>query len=190
MMEGIDSTFNGVFFIGYHSGAHQMKGVRAHTMSSAMFAEVRLNGMQCTESTINAAIAGHFNVPILLISGDNIAVSEAQQTLGKEVNGVIVKTAIGFHAAAVKLPRVAASMIEEGVALVIQPEYVKANPFIIKSPIELEIRFKNYRIAEILSYLPCVTRVDSRIIKFIGKDIIEISKFLVFVVNYDPHASP
>jgi len=42
MMEGIDSTFNGVFFIGYHSGAHQMEGVRAHTMSSAMFAEVYL----------------------------------------------------------------------------------------------------------------------------------------------------
>src|SRR5262249_25281481 len=42
MMEGIDSTFDGVIFIGYHAATHNPEGVRAHTISSARFAEVRL----------------------------------------------------------------------------------------------------------------------------------------------------
>src|SRR5687768_15222956 len=31
MMQGIDETFAGVIFVGYHTGTHDPKGVRAHT---------------------------------------------------------------------------------------------------------------------------------------------------------------
>ena len=60
MMAGIDASFDGVIFIGYHASTDNPAGVRAHTMSSANLASVRLNDVAVTEAAINAAIAGHF----------------------------------------------------------------------------------------------------------------------------------
>ena len=89
MMQGIDETFDGVIFIGYHASATNPEGVRAHTMSSARLADIRLNGISMSEAGINAAIAGYFNVPIIMISGDDAIVKEATQLLG-DIEGAIV----------------------------------------------------------------------------------------------------
>src|SRR5947207_4974254 len=43
MMEGIDSTFAAVIFIGYHAATTSTTGVRAHTMSSALLTRIALN---------------------------------------------------------------------------------------------------------------------------------------------------
>src|SRR5688500_6277223 len=42
MMQAIDASFAGVIFLGYHSSTTNPKGVRAHTISSARLADVRL----------------------------------------------------------------------------------------------------------------------------------------------------
>ncbi|MCA1602075.1 MAG: M55 family metallopeptidase, partial [Acidobacteria bacterium] len=42
MMQGIDESFAGVIFLGYHTGTTNPQGVRAHTISSARLADVRL----------------------------------------------------------------------------------------------------------------------------------------------------
>src|SRR5688500_11586147 len=54
MMEGIDSTFHAAIFIGYHSGTTNLKGVRAHTISSARLAAVELNGRAMPEAGIRS----------------------------------------------------------------------------------------------------------------------------------------
>ena len=59
MMEGIDASFDAVLFVGYHASTLNPQGVRAHTMSSANLADVRLNGVSVPEAGLNAAIAGH-----------------------------------------------------------------------------------------------------------------------------------
>src|SRR6185295_9037856 len=82
MMEGIDSTFAGAIFIGYHSATTSMAGVRAHTISSARLTDVKLNNSSVSEAALNAAIAGHFNVPIIMISGDDVVVKETTELLG------------------------------------------------------------------------------------------------------------
>ena len=45
MMQGIDETFAGAIFIGYHTGTTNLDGVRAHTLSSARLTDVRLKGV-------------------------------------------------------------------------------------------------------------------------------------------------
>ena len=82
MMQGIDSTFAAVLFVGYHTGTTNSEGVRAHTMSSATLADMRLNGVSVPEAGLNAAIAGHFGVPVALITGDEAVVKEARALLG------------------------------------------------------------------------------------------------------------
>jgi len=56
--------------------------------------------------------------------------------------------------------------------------------------VQLDVRFKNYRPAELLSYLSIVKRTDAHSIRFQGKDIIEVSKFLEFMTNYESGLTP
>ena len=78
MVAGIDESFDGVILIGYHSSTHNMEGVRAHTFSSAKLTKVAVNNIEVSEGMWVAMVAGHFNVPVIMISGDDIATSEVK----------------------------------------------------------------------------------------------------------------
>jgi D-amino peptidase len=188
MMQGIDETFDGVICIGYHSSTTNPEGVRAHTMSSATLADVRLNGVSVPEAGINAAIAGHFNVPIIMISGDDAVAKEVTALLGN-IEAAIVKWAYGFHSAKTMTPAAGIDLIREKVKKTVG-RIKEFKSYKLKTPIEVEVRFKNYRPAEVLAYLPNVQRMDAHSIKFIGKDMIEASKFLEFVITYNPALAP
>ena len=188
MMQGIDETFDAAIFIGYHSSTTNPAGVRAHTISSARLADVRLNGVSVPEAGINAAIAGQFNVPVVMISGDDAAVAEAQSIIGN-IEGAVVKWNYSFHSARTIMPEAAYDLIREKVkrALARLKDF---KPYKLKTPIQLDVRFKNYRPAEMLSYLSIVERTDSHSIKFMGKDMTEVAKFLEFITTYEPGLEP
>ena len=188
MMQGIDETFAGAIFIGFHSGTHNSAGVRAHTMSSANLADVKLNGVAVPEAGICAAIAGHFNVPVIMISGDDAAVKEASDLLGN-IEGAVVKWNYGFHSARTLTPEAGQDLIREKVKKAMS-RIGEFKPYKLSTPIRLDIRFKNYRPAEALSYLSIVRRTDSHSIRFEGKDMIEASKFMEFIGEYEPGLKP
>ena len=188
MMEGIDETFDAVIFIGYHASTNNPAGVRAHTISSARLADVRLNGTSMPEAGINAAIAGHFGVPVIMISGDDVIVKEATQLLGN-IEGATVKWAVSFHAAKTLTPDMAYALIREKTKKAIS-RIKEFKPYKVKAPVQLDVRFKAYRPSELLAYLPIVQRTDSHSIRFVGKDIVEVSKFLEFITNYEPSLEP
>src|SRR5690606_34149580 len=98
-------------FLGYHASTNSKEGVRAHTMSSANFTSVKINGIIMPEAGINALIAGHFNVPVILITGDDIAVKETQNLIGN-IDGAVVKWANGFHSAKTLTPNAAYAVIQ------------------------------------------------------------------------------
>ena len=188
MMQGIDATFDGALFIGYHTGTINTKGVRAHTISSARLADVKLNGVSMSEAGINAAIAGHFNVPVIMISGDDAVVKETTELLGP-IEGAIVKWAYSFHSARTLTPEAGYEVIREKVRRAIA-RIKDFKPYKINEPVQLDVRFKSYRPSEMLSYLSIVERTDSHSIRFRGKDIVEVSKFLEFITNYEPSLEP
>lgn len=188
MMQGIDETFAGAMFIGYHTGTTNLQGVRAHTLSSARLTDVRLKGVSVSEAGLNAAIAGHFNVPIIMVSGDDAVVKETTALLGN-IEGAIVKYASGFHSAKTMTPDAAYLLIKEKAQRAVR-RIREFKPYKLTGPIELEVRFKNYRPAEVLSYLSIIERPDAHSIRFVGKDIIEVSKFLTFVNTYEPGLEP
>jgi D-amino peptidase len=188
MMAGIDSTFDGVIFLGYHTGTTNVEGVRAHTISSARLADLRLNGLSVSEAGLNAAIAGHFNVPVIMVSGDDAVVRETKALLG-DVEGAAVKWALGFHSARTLTPEAGYQLIQERVKAAIA-RIRDFKPFKIVPPIRLDVRFKNYRPSEVLAYLPIVERIDSHSIRFIAKDILQASNFMTFVTTYEPSLEP
>lgn len=188
MMQGIDETFAGAIFIGYHTATTNSQGVRAHTISSARLADVQLKGISVGEAGINAAIAGHFNVPVIMISGDDAVVKETQALLG-DVEGAVVKWASGFHSARTMLPEASYQLIRDKARKAVG-RIRDFKPYKLNGPIQLDVRFKNYRPSEVLSYLSIVQRTDAHSIRFTGKDMIEVSKFLEFIVTYEPGLEP
>lgn len=188
MMAGIDETFDGVIFIGYHSSTTNPEGVRAHTISSARLAAVRLNGVSMPEAGINAAVAGHFNVPVIMISGDDAAVQEAQTLIG-DMEGAVVKWANSFHSARSLHPEDAYDLIRQKVKTAIG-RIGQFKPYKLQTPITLEVTFKNYRPSQILAYLSVVERIDAHSIRFIGKDMVETSDFMTFLTGYNIGLEP
>jgi D-amino peptidase len=188
MVQGIDASFGAVLCIGYHASTTNPEGVRAHTMSSANLADMRLNGVSVPEAGLNAAIAGHFRVPIAMISGDDAAVKEAQTLLGP-IEGAVVKWAYGFHSARTLTPEASCALIREKAKRGVE-RAGGLKPYLVATPVTLDVRFKNYRPSEVLAYLPIVERTDAHSIRFKGKDMVEVIRFLEFMLQYEPGLSP
>jgi D-amino peptidase len=188
MMQGIDSSFGAAVFIGYHASTTNPQGVRAHTISSANLAAVELNGVAVPEAAINAAIAGYFGVPVVAISGDDAAVAEAQQLIGP-MEGAVVKRAISFHAANTLTPEAGRALIKEKVKAGLARR-AAIKPYVVRSPVRLDITFKSYTPAEIVAYLPGIQRVNAHTIRFTGRDMLEVSRFIEFLNTYQAGMTP
>jgi len=175
MLEGIDETFDAVIFIGYHASAGMRHATLAHTMSSTRIFDIKLNGQRVPEAGFNAAIAGHFGVPVVLISGDQTVIAQTRELLG-DVEGAEVKTAIG-PVASMMHPEKAQALIKEKtkVALARLSDF---KPWRLSTPITLEITYKSEQHAETIGYTPGAKMVDGRTVQYIGKDMVEISRFL------------
>ena len=188
MMAGIDDSFDGAILLGYHSSTVNERGVRAHTFSSANVTSVRINGASMSEASVSAAIAGHFGVPVIMVSGDNIAVVETQVIVG-DVEGAVVKWAKGFHSAQTLTPEAAYDVIRERTRSAIE-RIDEFEPYVLEAPLRLELGLKHYRPVELLAYLPGVERVNSHTVGFVGEDITEISRFLSVALGYSVDLQP
>jgi D-amino peptidase len=188
MMAGLDASFDAAIFIGYHASTSNSQGVRAHTVSSAHFTRLALNGTAVTEAEFNAAYAGDLNVPIVFASGDDVAVKEIVGRLGA-LDTVVTKKALGFHSAESLTPATACDLIYQGVLAAISHRQARA-PYKITHPVTLELSMKNYMPIEVLSYLRTVKRIDSHSIQFMGADMSEVSDFVDLADFYNPDAAP
>lgn len=188
MMGGIDASFDAAIFIGYHASTDNPRGVRAHTFRSALFTHVGIDGRSITEGWMNAALAGHFGVPVVMASGDDVATAELRQQLG-ELETAEVKRSLGFHSAETLTPLAADELIGRKVkaALGRRGDF---KPIKVEGPVSLEIGFKHYLAAEVASYLPGTERTDAHSVRFRARDIVEASNLLTFLDNWDQDLKP
>src|SRR5919109_4241892 len=97
MMEGIDSAFDAVVFIGYHAKAGTPNAILEHT-STGNVVDISINGVSLPEGGYNALTAGLYGVPVVFIAGDRAVVDQARALLGP-IGAVAVKEEIGGEAA-------------------------------------------------------------------------------------------
>jgi len=188
MVAGVDDNVDALIFIGYHAGTNNTTGVRAHTFSSANLTRVALNGVNVTEGSWNAAIAGQFNVPVVMMSGDDAAIAEVRKAIGN-VEAAETKRTLGFHSASTITPEASGRLIAERVraALARRTEF---KPYRVSGPITVDVSFKNYLPAEVLAYLPIFERTDAHSIRFRAKDMVEASLIMTFIGEYRIDATP
>lgn len=188
MVAGIDDSVDAAIFIGYHAGTNNATGVRAHTFSSANLARVALNGTNVTEGSWNAAIAGQFNVPVIMMSGDDAAIAEVRKALGN-IEGAETKRSLGFHSASTLTPQASVALISERVTAAFKRR-ADFKPYKVQGPVTVDVTFKNYMPAEVLAYLPMFERTDSHSIRFRAKDMAEASMIMNFIGEYRPDITP
>jgi D-amino peptidase len=188
MMEGLDSSFKAVMFIGYHAATTNPRGVRAHTMSSATLAAVKINGRLVAESAINAAMAGAHGVPVVMVSGDDDAVGEVKQLVG-DVETAAVKHSVGFHAAITMTPEAGQALIRAKAKAAIQ-RLRDFKPYVVAAPYTVDLTFKNYTPAEVLAYLPGTERVDAHTVRYQLKSMADVSRWFEFVMNFRSDLTP
>jgi D-amino peptidase len=178
MMQGIGDGFDGAFFTGYHAAAGTAGGVLAHTYSPDCIYAVRVNGIPCSEALLNAAMAGHGGVPLLLITGDRTVVEHVREHM-PWTTGVIVKEGIGHYATDSMTPAAARELIRDGAARAVR-ERAKARPFTFEPPLTLEIDTARVEQADFIELLPGFERTGGRTMRFRHKDYPEI--FRAFLV--------
>ena len=70
---------DGVILLGYHAMAGTPGAVLEHTMSSASYQNIWLNGKKCGEIGIDSAILGDMGIPVIMVSGDDKTCREAEK---------------------------------------------------------------------------------------------------------------
>jgi D-amino peptidase len=98
MMEGIDGTFNCAMLIGYHSKVGTARGIFDHTYAEQIVEELSINGNIVGEAGLNALVAGHFGVPVVLVAGDDKVTRDVLQEIGP-IETVAVKQSISRYCA-------------------------------------------------------------------------------------------
>lgn len=174
MLEGLDRSFNSIFFIGYHARVGSSKAVLSHTYFSKEVQNVRINGMEAGELGINAALAGYYGIPAGLVTGDNAVCEEAKAILDK-VETVPVKESVGRYSAICVHPEVA----RERIRLASQKAVSNLNQkalYSLPKEIVFEIDFTDPAMADIVELIPDIERSGNRQIKIVGSDYLRIYK--------------
>lgn len=166
MVEGVDEGFDAAFFIGYHGRAGTARAIIDHTYTDRIY-EVRLNGAPVGEVGLNAAMAGHFGVPVALVSGDQALAAEARALLGDHVEAVIVKQGLSRYAARSLSPTESRSRIRAGAEAALGRPH---RPFQPGAPITLETDFVRTVHADMAELVPGAERTGPRTIRFVADD--------------------
>jgi D-amino peptidase len=174
MMQGIDYQTAGVIFIGYHARAGSPAAVLAHTWSSGRIANVWLNDILVGEYGLNAALAGQFNVPVVMITGDQTACSQAVELLGS-LETAIVKIASGYFSAECLSPKVTSLLIKDAArkAVLRLADGSAPKPFIVSKPVKVTVEFRQPESADRALRIPGAKRLEGLKIEFTVPTMLE-----------------
>jgi D-amino peptidase len=172
MMQGINGTFEACVFVGYHARAGTAAATLDHTISGGTIRAIRINGQELPELGINAAIAGYFKVPVIMLSGDAATCEQARTILGPGIVTVPVKEAAGRYAARLYPMAEARQALREGAREALAKRSGIAR-FRIDPPCRFEIEFNNSGQAEMPLLVPGVERTGARSVDFSAEDFLE-----------------
>ena len=182
MMEGIDASFDAVLFVGYHAKAGTADATLDHTISSATVYSITINGIEMPELGINALVAGYFNVPVVMVSGDKAVCGQAKAILGDKVLTAQVKEAIG-RVAAKHLPFESARTLIRQQAKSAIEKRKDAKVYKLPAPYVIELSYLRTSQADNAVLVPGVKRVGARTIQLESGDYVAGYKFLRALIS-------
>jgi D-amino peptidase len=166
MMQGLDNSADVAFLVGYHSRAGTGGSVISHTYSGIV-TSLSLNGQVVGETGLNAALAGGYGVPVVLVTGDAAVTREAAALLGN-IETVAVKEGVGWRSARCLAPEVARHRIREAAERAVKSS---VPPFVLDTPVTLRVAFARPIQADMAALVPHVERLDGVTLQYVAKDV-------------------
>jgi D-amino peptidase len=162
MMEGLDETFDAIVFVGYHAKADAPRGLFAHT-GSGVVRDLQVNGRSVGEGGMNAALAAWYGVPVVAVTGDDVAVEEVKSVV-PGIRGVVVKRAINVRAVELRPLADARRDIQAGVRDGVQGSKKPARER--QSGYQVRMQFRNFTIPEVASAFGEMSQVAPDTVQF------------------------
>ncbi len=165
MMQGIqEEDVAAVFFTGYHARAGTPAAPLAHSFTGWV-QDIRVDGVSMGEYGLNALVAGHYGVPVALVTGDDKAVAQTRELLGDCVVGVQVKQGYSTTAAIHLHPSRAQELIREGAARAVK-NLASMKPYTLPEGATVEVELDHQSKVDAAIRIPGVERTDWRVCSF------------------------
>jgi D-amino peptidase len=180
MMEGLDETFDAIIYVGYHAKADAPRGLFAHT-GSGVVRDLQVNGTSVGEGGLNAVLAAWFGVPVVAVSGDDVAVEEVK-ALVPGIRGAVVKRAINMRAVELR-PLVEArkdiqTAARDGVRTSSKPARTQLSRY------QVRMQFRNFTIPEVASAFSEMTVVAPDTVEFARATMPEAYRLVRVLYRY------
>ncbi|HEX8916935.1 MAG TPA: M55 family metallopeptidase [Chloroflexota bacterium] len=166
MLQGLDASFDAVFFVGYHGSLGEPEAILSHTYNPRAIWEAKVDGRVVGEIGINALVCEYFGVPIRLVTGDQATVREAREVVSS-VHVAEVKRSFGRYSAESLSPadarRVIRNEAEASLSAIAQSEQMRRS-------VTLELTFYIADMASMAEWIRGVERTGPRTVVFTASD--------------------
>ncbi len=176
MVDGVDRGYDLAMFVGVHGRAGAGGAVLSHTFTGTIL-DVVVNGRPMGELGLNAAVAGAYGVPVVLVAGDQAVAAEAGELFGDSTIAVEVKESRAHLAAESVHPKVARAMLREAAARAVR-ECPAVPPLAIGTPVEFEIVLARPVYADLAAMIDGAERLDGRTVRFTRPTMVDTYRIL------------
>ena len=185
MMQGLDDSFDAVFFVSYHGSASAGPATLSHTYNPAAIAQVQLNGVLAGESGINSLVALGHGVPVVLVTGDQTTAAELRP-YWPDARAAVVKQSVSRFAAESLHPTRAKLLITQAAREAVEAlrsSGPKQAPQ-IQLPATLTVHLRNPDLADMATWLERVTldSQDPTVVHLTDDDPIRLYRTFVTLV--------
>jgi D-amino peptidase len=188
-LQGMAPDCAGVFFTGFHAKAGTDASALSHTWSTNLN-DLRIAGQSTGEFGLIAYVAGHFGVPVLLVTGDQTACDQTDSFLSGQVMKAVVKQGISQTGAINLHPKQAQQLIEEQ-AEAAMGMIGNTEPNVLPPNANVELDFDHQVRADAAAKNHGVERIGERSVAFVANDGIELlNQFLTVMRSSYVRISP
>lgn len=177
MLQQLNSSFDAVLFIGYHSGAGENGNPLAHTMNTRIN-YFKINGEMASEFHLHTFLAEELKVPVIFVSGDKM-LCDRVKAYNSNIETVAVKEGIGNGTINIA-PSLSKKRIKEKVLLSMGK--ISLCHMEKKELFVSEINFKNHQDARRASFYPGVKLVDEHTVSYESKSASELMRTRMFIL--------
>jgi D-amino peptidase len=168
----MERGYSAIAFIGQHAHANSPHGVMAHSYSSLGIQNLRMNGKPVGEIETRAALAGWFNTPVILLSGDQAAAAQLRAIV-PDAETAVVKEGLANYVCISLSAESARKLIREH-ARTAMAKLGSIRPYRIEGPVTIEVEHTSRSaLGQDAGAAPGAEVVDARTIRFRGKDFLE-----------------
>jgi D-amino peptidase len=168
----LERNYAAIGFIGQHARANRKGGIMAHSYSSLGIQTMLMNDKPVGEIETRAALAGWFNTPVILLTGDQAAADDLRAVV-PDAEMAVVKEGFSNYACE-SLSAAAARTLIHDAAVRSMKKIGAIKPYRLEGPVTFQVEYTTRNaLGTDVGRRPGAEVIDPRTIRYRGKDFME-----------------